>query len=195
MKIAIVTGSILLALAGRASAQPGMEPAGRSAPPPAPNQPGELKSEETALLLSLGGTVASWGLMLGASQVTDDPEAYSALATAGAIGMMFAPSVGHWYAGKFATRGMGLRALAAVTGLVGLAVALDQCPLFSSEPCDGMTGAILILGSAGLFVGGTIDDIVTAPRRVRRLNRERGGVAIAPTVTHHSAGLALGGRF
>jgi hypothetical protein len=54
----------------------------------------------------------------------------------------------------------------------------------------------LVIGGLVLVAAGTIDDIITAPLRVRRQNRARGwDVGLAPVVTQHSAGFALGGRF
>lgn len=226
MKLAIVAASILLALAGRASAQPGMTPpeadseepppptrvmpapAPYFAPAPAPTRvtalpAGERLSEDHALALSLGGTALSWGLLIGAMVIPDDGSGVTALmGTAGAVGSVFAPSFGHWYADAHLTRGLGLRLGGMAVVLAGAFVAFtedpityghDDPPTESNEPVIGP--AIAIIG-VGMFVAGTIDDIVTAPRRVRRLNREREvSVSLAPMVTHQSAGLALGGRF
>jgi hypothetical protein len=225
MKLAIVAASILLALAGRASAQPGMTPpvADSEEPPPptrvmpasaldlepapAPTRvtalpAGERLSEEHALALSLGGTALSWGLMIGAMVIPDDGSGVTALmGTAGAVGSVFAPSFGHWYADTYATRGLMLRLGGMAGALAGALVALAEDPISfghddpPTAPNDPVIGPAIAIVGAGMFVAGTIDDIVTAPRRVRRMNREReAGVSLAPMVTQRSAGLALGGR-
>jgi hypothetical protein len=201
MKIAAATTSLVLALAGSASAQPGMtdpeEPPPAPAPRPAPSG-GEL-SESTALALSVGGTIGSWALVIGAAKIEgSDGDTASMLGTAGALGVMFGPSFGHWYAGKFATRGLGLRALGIATAFAGAMVAFSQCPLFAEDEeggCDDTGGAMIALAGVGLFIAGTIDDIATAPGRVRKRNARLAGLAVAPVVTQHSAGFALGGRF
>src|SRR5262247_2402351 len=96
MKIAIVTGSILLALAGSASAQPGMTGPAPAAPEPLPVVTSSQRSPETALVLSLGGTIVSWGLWIGSSRLTSDEGTQALLSTAGGLGTFFAPSLGHW---------------------------------------------------------------------------------------------------
>jgi hypothetical protein len=219
MKLAVsasILASILLAQAGRASAQPGItEPAPAPAPAPVPaygpppvpayapppeQRPapqGSQLSEGTALALSLGGTIASYGLIYASIQMTDGEGGDNAglLAAAGSLGAFFAPSFGHWYAGTFATRGLGLRAGGAVVALIGVSVALSQCPLFSGDECDDTEGALIGLAGIGMYVAGTVDDIVTAPRRVRERNARFSGIAVAPVVTGRSAGVAVGGRF
>jgi hypothetical protein len=210
MKLAFLSASVLLALAGHASAQTGMTPPEMtptldaeqpSAPAPAPVPADKRLSEGTALALSLGGTALSWAALIGAAMV-DNSQASSTMGTAGAIGIVFAPTFGHWYADTFLTRGLGLRLGGVLVALAGVVVAFTEDP-----PCFGFGGegscpeghepvvgtAIAFLG-VGMVVAGTVDDIITAPRRVQRLNQAH-DVAIAPIVTQHSAGLALGGRF
>jgi hypothetical protein len=114
---------------------------------------------------------------------------------------MLAPGFGHWYAGAYLTRGTMIRL--AGGALLGAAfyVAVEYSAIFKGDPADfdrGAADSFAYLGGlagAVIIVGGTIDDVVTAPRRVRRLNRARAGVAIAPFVTPHATGLALGGWF
>jgi hypothetical protein len=194
-KTAIATGALLLALADGAAAQPGLTP--EPAPRPlAPVKPDDLKSEGLALALSVGGTVVSWGLLLGADHIAgDDGDQAELLGAAGALGVMLAPSFGHWYAGKILTRGLGLRGAGTLTVMIGGAVFLAECPLFSDEPCQPVWGRLLTIVGASLFAAGTVDDIIAAPRRVRRHNRELTELVITPVVTPHAAGLAFGGRF
>lgn len=196
MKTAAVAASIILALAGSASAQPGMTepvPAPAPAAPPAPTG-GEL-NEGTALALSLVGTVGSWALFIGSAYMSEGGDGSGVLTTVGAIGVLVGPSIGHWYAGKYVTRGLGLRALGVAAAFTGAMVALSECGLFSEEPCDPTGGETIALLGAGLFIAGTVDDIVTAPGRVRRHNERLAGLAVAPVLTQHSAGFAIGGRF
>ena len=218
MKLAAVIASIVLALAGRASAQPGTSasaqpgtsapaqpgtsapapvPATAPAPEPRPAGSGGPSSERTALALSIGGTLGSWGLLIASSGMVDDrASAAIALGSVGALGAVLGPSFGHWYAGKVATRGLGLRVGGIGSALLGLFLLVTDCPLDHEETlCDSKIGLVTLIGGAGLFLGGTIDDIVTAPRRVRRRNQRLAGVALAPMVTPRSAGLALGGWF
>jgi len=192
-----VAVAVLLAVPALATAQPGMTPV----QPPGAAEPtlpdGDTKSEGVALALSLGGTVASYGLIYWAGEHFDDDN-YGGLVMAGSLGATFAPSFGHWYAGKFWTRGLGLRAAASGTALVAAMWALSECPILASEDeCNETDGpAVLMVGAIGLWVYGTIDDIVTAPGRVRAYNKEHAGiVAITPMLRRDGGGLALTGRF
>jgi hypothetical protein len=225
MKTAIIAGSLLLALAGRAAAQPGMsepaldpalDPALEPAPlPPPANAPlpplghapsGEQLSESTALALSLGGTLGSWGLLIGAPFVSyyGDDDAAVVMGVAGGLGVVLAPSFGRWYAGQFFTRGLGLRVAGAGLTLVGASAAVaggisighDDTP---EDDKGAGFGPVLLLAGLGMFVWGTAEDIARAPGAVRRKNHERAGagtsIAFAPLVTQQSAGFTLGGRF
>jgi hypothetical protein len=200
MKIAIIAAALLLGLAGHAAAQPSAFPAApASEQPPVRATPGEPRSEKLALAISLGGTVASWGLVLGADHMTSGSQSSRIMFTFGAAGAILAPSVGHWYAGGAITRGLGLRAGGLLVGLAGVGMVITDELHFPDESWheSWMTpvGKALAVVGVVAFAAGTIDDIVTAPGRARRQNRERAGFAIAPIVTQRSAGLALGGQF
>jgi hypothetical protein len=52
-----------------------------------------------------------------------------------------------------------------------------------------------LVGGLVLYAAGTIDDIVTAPLRVRQHNRRLQQVQLAPMVAPGAAGVVLGGRF
>jgi len=192
MRLAVVV-ALVLTTASTAMAQPAMTQ-------PAPQ--GEEVSEGSALAWSLGGTVASYAA-IGAGVTL-----HSGFGTVGLIGALVAPSFGHWYAGKYVTRGMLGRGLGIVTFIVGALADSEGCSLFYSghgdpEPADcgddfrTVKGTALMIAGIALFVGGTVDDIVTAPRRARRHNEKLRAlsVSVMPVVRHDSGGLALVGRF
>jgi hypothetical protein len=159
---------------------------------------GDQVSEDTALWLSLGGTAASWTLLVVGAKMGHNDEtggnnggAGAALATAGVFGVVFAPSFGHWYAHKIGTRGLGLRL--AGTGVLALALMIaigcdGECT--SAWPTEG--GALL---GAGLFVVGTLDDIASATSAARHYNHRFDGLAIAPLIRRDGGGIVLGARF
>jgi cell division septation protein DedD len=164
--------------------------------PPTPEQPqaplslDEPRSENLALTLSLGGTLVSWGLLIAAGPPTDNSAI--ALLTAGGVGVALAPSFGHWYAGKYFPRGMWFRLASPLVLTDGVALVVNS--YFQDSSAGKTVGAVLALTGAGLFVYGTVDDIVTARSRVRQWNQGH-DFAIAPVVTSNAAGLTLGGRF
>ena len=187
MKTTAVIVAIVLGFASVAAAQPALTP------PPQP--PEDEVSETAALVLSLGGTAAAYGMIV-AGTIVDNDSATQPLVTAGVLGTFFAPSFGHWYARSFATRGMGIRAAASAGMLVGGLIALSQCPLFSEEPCDTTGADLLIIASGIAYAVGTVDDIVSAPRAAREYNRRgRSSLAIVPVARHDSGGFALVGTF
>jgi hypothetical protein len=182
-----------------AAAQPALTPPAPppAAPPVAPVAHDDLYSERTALALSLGSTSVSWVLVLIGGLASDD-EVGQGMAGLGAIGTFVGPSLGHWYTGSFLTRGLGVRSAGLLSAFAGM---LMLIPTFGGGPEHESNreelSAALLLGGAALYIAGTVDDIVGAPRKVRRHNqRLRGvGVGIAPVITPHSTGIALGGRF
>lgn len=148
--------------------------------------------EDVALGLSLGGTVLSWGLLISSAYMNND-QGSGSLATVGAIGTMFAPSFGHWYAHKPLTRGMGIRALGVVAGAVGFSLVLDD--LFEEDGDNEGPASVLLLLGAGLYVAGTVDDIGTAASTARAYNARFQDVAVVPTVSSNGGGFAVMGRF
>lgn len=144
---------------------------------------GRRLNERTALLLSLGGTVVSWQVIaLGLSRD------HETLAMSGLLGSLVAPNLGHWYQGTGLTRSTGLRAAGALAAFYGAFIGLN---------CDGCGDRpeYLFVAGALLYLGATVDDIIDAPRRARKHNRRLEQLRLAPAVTGHGAGLALGGRF
>lgn len=197
MKTAAVIVTVVLGFAGVARAQPALTPPQpQPLPPPAAMHPEDEVSETAALMLSLGGTAAAYGLIV-AGAYADNDSTSEPLVTAGVLGTFFAPSFGHWYAHSFATRGMAIRGLASAGMLVGGLVALSECPLFSEEPCDTSGADVLIVASFIAYAVGTVDDIVTAPGKARAYNRRNRspGLAVMPIARRDSGGFALVGTF
>jgi len=201
MKTSIMTAALCLATAGTAAAQPGMTSQVPDEPQPEVRT-AEPKSEHLALTLSLGGTLGSLGLMFGAASVGNgngNGSMAAVMGTAGALGFVLGPSFGHWYAGKYFTRGLGCRLAGggALFGAMVLALA-NYDGGQDAGAAEGLMDAaipILMLTGAVLYVSGTLDDIVTAPRRVRRHNERLKDVAVAPLAVSHGGGLGLTGRF
>lgn len=209
LSLAALSAVALAAAAATAHAQPGATPAG--APPPAPPPPATYapyappppqieineKSPGTALILSLGGTVAAFAIGGVANE-------NALLGTASGLGVWLAPSFGHWYAGDGWTTGLTYRMAGGAAMAAGAIWVLSECSLGhdnnGGDDC-GEPGFALIIGGAAAFVGGMVYDIATAPGAARRHNeRQRQRVmqyqyAVTPTIGGDRVGLAIGGRF
>ena len=203
-RVVVAAAALLLALEiapGAAAAQPSNSPlntptgAGAAAPAPAPVEgaSGSYKSPGTALALSLGGTVASLGLVAAAGASEN-----STLSTVGSIGFWVAPSFGHWYVGKGWTTGLKYRLAGAGAATLGLMwFAVDCIPGCNN---DFHPALFVAIGGGVSFVGGMVHDIATAPGAARAHNaRIDAGriqdVTVRPSFGNGHAGLALGGRF
>jgi hypothetical protein len=197
MRSAVVLAIVLVTSSARA--QPGAMPS------PQPPPPDDV-SETTALALSLGGTLASYAAVTFAAAV--HTSASSTIGTIGVFGVLGAPTAGHWYSGRIVTRGLGLRGAGIVVLLVGAIADSEGCSLVyggdavSEEPDDcgdnfrTKKGTALMIAGAALFLGGTLDDIITAPGAARRRNAQhRANLTLAPLVHHDGGGLALAGTF
>jgi len=213
----LVLVPVIVIGARTASAQPGATepiPPGAMEPPPIYAQPQQQpqvaqKSESTALWLSLGGTIGSYALLFapaviansGTNEATTNLAASAA--TVGLVGTLLAPTFGHWYAGKGFTRGFGLRLGSIGVALLGAVVALSGCSISfghdqQDDPDCGQgapIGIALLIGAGGMWVGGTVDDIVQAPRRVRRRNEAAVQLGLTPIVHGDRAGIVLVGSF
>jgi hypothetical protein len=212
MRLAAVASiAFVLALAGRASAEPDAippppEPTAAPAPEPVAPAPsnGRYLSERAALGLSIGGTVVAWGLA-ATVHFADTGSAETILGLTGAFGVTFGPSFGHWYAGKEVPRGLKLRIAGMAVLAVGLINAwahecswLQHTPEDSNDPppeCHPRPGSVSAAIGLTLLGLGTLDDLLNVTKRVRLRNERRSGVAIAPMLTGQSAGLSLAGRF
>jgi len=211
---ALAAALVLVLAAGTARAQPGnTEPFDPEEPPPAPaymtppssgqGQPlPPDRDENTALWLSLGGTLGSYALIFGGAAIAQEVPAAGALASVGLVGTLVAPTFGHWYGGKGFTRGFALRIGAVGLGFTALVVAFSGCSISfghddqEEDPNCGQgetAGALLGLTALGLWIGGTVDDIIQAPKRVRRRNAAR--FAVTPLMRDDRVGLALVGAF
>jgi hypothetical protein len=193
MRLALIASWILV-MASRAAAQPGAVaptpvPSAASSPvapaPPAPAPPAEGDSDEgTANLLAVGGTLASWTVLLAAASTGHGNNGAVPLA---GVSTLLAPSFGHWYAGTPVTGWLGLRAAA----VLGLIIVVSRCE-------DECNVAPVAYAALALYAIGTIGDIATTPVDVRRHNAERRmlrDLAVAPMIRRGGGGLVLGARF
>ncbi len=169
--------------------QPVMVPMPMPMPMPDPEQ--GPKSPGTAVMLSLAATIAP--PLIAASIYGDehyvgndhDEEMLWIFAGSALIG----PSIGHWYAGKVMTPGLGVRALG---------FALGAAAFGTDDLGEGL--GLLMLGSTAIL-GGAIYDIATAGRSAREYNFEHATRTIpmvVPTVGpdgHAQLRVGLTGNF
>ncbi|MEO7731395.1 MAG: hypothetical protein ABIY55_10510 [Kofleriaceae bacterium] len=173
---------MVLGLTGSAAAQPAlMSPSQPPSDPPA----GE-RSEQAALLLSLGAAAASWGAM-GLASATH----HYTLTGVAAASSLITPSFGHWYAGSSDASWLVLRGAAVATMYVGVLGAFG-----CDEGCEHRDAslAMLAVGIAG-YVASTVGDIATAPAAARRHNRALRPWSLAPMVNRDGGGVAIAGLF
>jgi hypothetical protein len=171
-------------------------------PPPAP-APEDAKNGTTAVLLSLGGTAAGFGLMALAGDQRD-PDTATTLGLTGFAVFTLGPSFGRWYAGHaFWTTGLSLRTGGVAAAMLGAIIAFNTCGI-DTGTCNNNgdnIGSALLIGGALLFVGGGIYDIAVAPGEVTDWNRAHArSLSIAPTALRDARGdtapgLALVGSF
>jgi hypothetical protein len=105
-------------------------------------------------------------------------------------GAILLPSAGHWYAGKRATIGMGVRLAGAVAAGASLAILRSE----DGGDAEGSLLPVFWLG-AGTVAVGAIYDIATASSQVEAWNRNHS--ELRPTVlrTGDGYGLGIAGRF
>jgi hypothetical protein len=207
MRLAALIASFVLILTARAAAQPGTvapapdappgasspaapappAPLSAAAPTPAPPPANGERDEGTALLLSLGGTAASWTVLFVAGSIDHGNNAVVPLA---GISALLAPSFGHWYAGTPITGWLGLRAAALVPVVYALGACSDDC-----NPHGLVWAGYLALA---LYTAGTVGDIATAAGDVRRHNEQRRvlrDLTVTPMLVRNAGGVMLGARF
>lgn len=210
LSLAALSAIAVLAAAATAHAQPGASPvAAPPGPPPPAYTPAPYgapppqieineKSPGTALILSLGGTVASFAI---AASGTEN----ALLGTTAGLGMWLAPSFGHWYVGDGWTTGLTYRMAGGAAVAAGAIWVVSQCVSHdggggSGDDC-GTGGFALMIGGGAAFFGGMIYDIATAPGAARRHNerqRQRATqyqYSVTPTIGGDRVGFAVGGRF
>ena len=146
----------------------------------------DTRSENTALLLSLGGTAASVAMI--ASGEHNHSNGGDSLVTIGVLSTLVTPSFGHWYAGDYLTAGMGIRAASAASMLVGVGQ-IVSCE-GTDHSCDNSAGFFIIGGLIG-YGAGALYDIATAPRAARRYNAEH-RTFVMPTVLNPPSGPVMG---
>jgi hypothetical protein len=191
---------LLAAMPARASGPPG-------AMPPAPGDPiaptpGAIRREPAiALGLSLGVTAAGLALM-AAAPPADESDLGDGMALAGLLAILIGPTTGHLYADRIVNTGLGIRAASASVGFVAFG-GLAMCA-FGDEDDDGDHcgwWALAAAGSSLVYAGGTVYEIVDAPRAARAYNRRHGlDLTLAPTAVRagdgsEAPGLVVAGAF
>jgi hypothetical protein len=155
------------------------------------------KKKKTALALTGVGTGVSGGLVLASFLVhPQDLEVNKPLLYTGLGSSIVTPSLGHFYAGKYLTVGMGIRAAAAGLALYGVSQNQDQpCDIDPTQNCPTLTGTgfTFIALATIAYIGGVAYDVRTTPDAVESYNKLH--VQLLPTVTRGGGGLALGGSF
>ena len=151
----------------------------------------KLKSEKTAMTLTLLGTLIPWGLFLQGMGEDHSPDAEfrEILAIGGFFAIPIGPSLGYFYAGSTwrGLAGVGIR----VVGLAGFIGAVAISWTGSEHSAAG--GLALI--SSGLVLASSVFDIVQVKNAVRRhnLSIQGKGLAIVPVFFPRSktAGLQI----
>jgi len=167
----------------------------------------DLKSEHTALWLSLGSTLlplAAGGVMIAAS---DAEGSEGSLSTAGALlvssGIYFGPAVGYWYGGASGRgwKGVGIRFGTGI--LAGLGV-LAICGGNDGENCDffesGNEGSVaaasvVMLAGMGVIAFSAIYDLARVKSHVRKANEDKlrdsgASLSVLPVVSPANGGTA-----
>lgn len=155
------------------------------------------KSEKVASALAGTGTGIASALVLSSFLVhPQDEQVYLPTFYAGIGLSVFAPSLGHFYAGRYLTIGMAIRAGAAGIAAIGLGQKQDgACDANPRDNCPTITGGGLTLISlaAIAYIGGVAYDVRDAPNAVEHYNKYH--AQLLPTAMPHGGGLALIGSF
>jgi hypothetical protein len=165
------------------------------------------KSEGLATGFALGGSLVGPLLITSAlleGNAYDSPlhAEFWPLLVAGGASMVLGPSLGNWYSGTFASRGLGWRVGGAAVTAIGVTVMASSFGLFADQGSDSGMEAGLAMSAlgAGMILGGTLSDVVSAPHAAANYNRRHGvAMSFAPIVSHANGaphtGLALVGTF
>ena len=185
MRAAVIVAC--LAIASPAFAQPpGLTPPGMTpALEPQPQPLRRQKDRGTAVLASLGGSIAPILIVAAVAEESDETTLWLFGASA-----VLLPSAGHWYAGKFLTTGMGIRVVSGAVTLLSIAALVQH-----DDGGGDMFATTASLGMLGLLVGATWD-LATAPSAVDDWNKKH-ATAIAPAPMRLGTGYGVGlvGRF
>ena len=154
-----------------------------------------LKSEGTATLLSLAGTILPIGL--GVAMAASENQGSDDQGGAGGLliitGLYFGPAAGYWYGGASGRgwQGVGIRFV--MTFVAGLAIASicsgDNCDIFGDDSAFG-AAAIVGLGASVAILGSAIYDIAVVRKHVRNYNQRLLGarLSLAPIASPASGG-------
>jgi hypothetical protein len=165
------------------------------------------KSEDVALWLSAGGALTSAALAgVGGllALATDDncfggncPPARhptlnkvgEAMFTTGVLTSALTPMLGEWYANKYLTAGLGLRAGGAVLALIG---SYRGCTCGIEAPLHDPNYGLIGVGLA-VYVGGVVYDVATARSVTRDYNASHPlHVTVVPTTIAQRSGQSYG---
>lgn len=128
------------------------------------------KSPMAAGLLSFGATVGVPILAAAMYGDSDGDHNEDEMLTIMTTSALIGPSIGHLYAGKLITPGLGVRAVGYL---------LTMAAFESSSGEDGLGLAVI---GISCIVGGAIHDIATAGRSAREYNFEHAKRTLAPTL-------------
>ncbi len=152
------------------------------------------------MLLSVVGTLASTiATGVGLKMAIDDSNSNGVgvgLFFGGLATSLFTPSLGHFYAGRHLTVGMGIRAASAAL-VIGALVASESSTC--SESCNNTQEALAITGLVG-YATGIVWDIATAGKAASAYNERHGfTLSVTPTVLSPPSGpvmgIGIGGKF
>jgi hypothetical protein len=143
----------------------------------------KLKSEKTALLLSLFGTLGSYGLIAIAASADEA----SALGYLGLTGSFVGPSLGYFYGG-LAGRGLS----GAMARLAGMGGVVGGFAMLWEDENERLGIALMIVGGSTVIVS-TVSDIIGVRRAVRKRNNRVQGLSlnVAPVIVPKSKTVGL----
>jgi hypothetical protein len=139
------------------------------------------KSPTGAILLSSTGTLAAYLTFVRAVDATDSSRDLRIGISAAA--WIALPSLGHWYAHDWVSKGFVIRTL----GLAGIALGARQT--CEDDPCGG---DFLVIASIGAVITGTIWDIASAPSAADEYNASHAHATLAPAVLTPPSGPVVG---
>jgi hypothetical protein len=181
MRAAIVIAALLaarVAAADPAPAPPGLAPLA---------QPAHEKSGFVATSLAIAGTALPIGIIYASAKASHSNDRERGVLLGISL-FAFTPSLGHWYASRFWTIGMGTR-------MAGLTLASIGAASLMHDGGDEKGGVIVGCGLL-LAAGGVLLDIITASEEADAWNREH-ATRIKPVAMrlHDGYGIGLAGTF